>query len=95
MPKTYNGQEVWVGAATHDIDTSSSRAGTKWSHRIDPHVDREREWVGTDLLFVGTATAYAAVGRPNAPRKTTNGTGDDILTDGNNVGLKAGAVTRI
>ena len=90
LPKTYNGQEVWVGAATHDIDTSSSRAGTKWSHRIDPHVDREREWVGTDLLFVGTATAYVAVDRPNAPRKTSNGTGDEILTDGKMWVLKLG-----
>jgi LssY C-terminus len=56
LAKTYNGREVWVGAATHDIATSSSKAYTKWSHRIDPHVDRERDWVETDLLFIGTAT---------------------------------------
>ena len=80
--KTYNGREVWIGAATHDIDTSSSRAGTKWSHRIDPHIDRERDWVETDLLFIGTAEAYADVERPGAPRKTANATGDDIVTDG-------------
>jgi hypothetical protein len=82
LEKTYNGQDVWIGAATHDIATSSSRAKTKWSHRIDPHVDREREWVGTDLLFVGTGSAYAAVDRPNAPKKLSNATGDDIVTDG-------------
>ena len=52
LNQTYNGQDVWVGAATHDIDTTNSRAGSKWSHRIDPHVDRERDWVETDLLFV-------------------------------------------
>lgn len=82
LEKTYNGQEVWIGAATHDIATVSSRGATKWSHRIDPHVDREREWVGTDLLFVGTGTAYAAVDRPSAPKKLSNATGDDIVTDG-------------
>lgn len=82
LDKTYHGQEVWIAAATHDIDTSSTRVGTKWSHRIDPHVDREREWAATDLLFVGTGVAYAQVDRPNAPRKTANATGDDILTDG-------------
>jgi LssY-like putative type I secretion system component LssY len=43
LTQTYNGQEVWVAAATHDIDTTNSRAGSKWSHRIDPHVDRERD----------------------------------------------------
>ena len=82
LSNTYQGREVWIGAATHDIDTSSERAGTKWSHRIDPHIDRERDWVETDLLFAGTASAYANVDRPNAPRKAANATGDDIVTDG-------------
>ncbi len=82
LNQTYNGQEVWVGAATHDIDTTNSRAGSKWSHRIDPHVDRERDWVETDLLFVGTAVAYAEVDRPNALRTLSNATGDQIVTDG-------------
>ncbi len=79
---TYNGRDVWVGAATHDIAISRARAGTKWSHRIDPHIDRERDWVETDLLYIGTATGYADVDRPNAPRKAENATGDQILTDG-------------
>jgi hypothetical protein len=70
LEKTYNGQTAWIGAATHDIDTSSSRAKTKWSHRTDPPIDREREWVATDLLFIGTGKAYAAVDRPRARRKS-------------------------
>jgi len=82
LAKTYNGQEVWIGAATHDIATMNSRGATKWTHRIDPHVDRERDWVETDLLFVGTGIAYADVDRPAAPRKTSNATGDEIVTDG-------------
>jgi len=82
QPGTYQGRDVWVGAATHDIAISTARKATKWSHRIDPHIDREREWVETDLLFAGTATSYALVDRPDAPRKTANATGDDILTDG-------------
>jgi hypothetical protein len=82
LAKKYNGREVWVGAATHDIATSNSRAGTKWSHRIDPHIDRERDWVETDLLFVGTATSYVDIDRPHAPRTAANATGDDIVTDG-------------
>jgi hypothetical protein len=82
LAKKYNGREVWVGAATHDIATSNSRGGTKWSHRIDPHIDRERDWIESDLLFVGSATAYANVDRPAAPLKAANATGDDIVTDG-------------
>jgi ankyrin repeat protein len=82
LPGTYNGREEWVGAATHDIAISKARGGTKWSHRIDPHVDRERNWIETDLLYIGTASAYADVERPAAPRKAANATGDQILTDG-------------
>jgi LssY C-terminus len=82
LTKTYQGQDVWVAAATHDIATMSSRGGTKWTHRIDPHVDREREWVETDLLFIGTGVAYALVDRPAAPKKLNNSTGDEIVTDG-------------
>jgi hypothetical protein len=82
LTQTYNGQDVWVGAATHDIATTNSRAGSKWSHRIDPHVDRERDWVETDLLFIGTAVGYADVDRPAAPKKLENATGDEIVTDG-------------
>jgi LssY C-terminus len=81
QPVTWNGREVWVGAATHDIDISTARAHTKWGHRIDPHVDREREWIETDLLYAGTATSYALVDRPHVPKTTTNGTGDIITTD--------------
>src|SRR5215470_4670906 len=82
LKKTYKGQDVWVGAATHDIATSNSRGYTKWSHRIDPHVDRERDWIQSDLLFSGMAIAYADMDRPHAPKRAANATGDDIVTDG-------------
>jgi LssY C-terminus len=82
LNSTYQGQEVWVGAATHDIATDSARGYTKWTHRIDPHIDRERDWVETDLLFSGTATGYLDVERPRAPQKLSNATGDEIVTDG-------------
>ncbi|WP_353065251.1 LssY C-terminal domain-containing protein [Tunturibacter psychrotolerans] len=82
LPETYQGHEVWIGAATHDIAISTEKKGTKWSHRIDPHIDREREWIETDLLYKGTATSYALVDRPHAPKKTANATGDELLTDG-------------
>ena len=78
----YSGREVWLGSATHDIAVSNARAHTKWSHRIDPHIDRERDWIETDLLFIGTAVAYADIDRPQAPRKAANATGDEIVTDG-------------
>jgi LssY C-terminus len=94
LAKTYNGRDVWVGAATHDIATTNSRGATKWSHRIDPHIDRERDWVETDLLFAGTATGYVDVERPQAPRKLANATGDDIVTDGKMCVVEVASGTR-
>jgi hypothetical protein len=82
MDYTYQGREVWVGAATHDIATEHSKTMTKWTHRIDPYIDRERDWIESDLLFAGTATGYVDVGRAKAPRTAANATGDSISTDG-------------
>ena len=90
LEESYNGQEVWIGAATHDIATTNSRKGTKWSHRIDPHVDRERDWILTDLLYNEMASGYVYVERPAAPKKTQNGTGDEMLTDGQIAVLQLG-----
>jgi len=90
LPATYDGQEVWIGAATHDIAIFKARKGTKWGHRIDPHVDRERDWIQTDLLYNEMAKGYAYVDRPNAPRKTSNGSGDEMLTDGEMLVLQLG-----
>lgn len=78
----YNGREVWVGAATHDIAVEHTKTMTKWTHRIDPHIDRERDWIESDLLFIGSATGYVDIDRPAAPRSAANATGDDIVTDG-------------
>jgi len=94
LPETYNGQEVWVGAATHDIATTSERKGTKWSHRIDPHIDRERDFIQIELFYNGVSSGYAYVDRPNAPKKLENATGDEILTDGRMLVLKLGASPR-
>jgi hypothetical protein len=82
LPSTYQGREVWVGAATHDIAVEHTKTMTKWTHRIDPYVDRERDWIESDLLFAGTGTGYADVNRPAAPHAAENATGDSISTDG-------------
>jgi LssY C-terminus len=82
LASAYEGREVWVGAATHDIAVEHTKTMTKWTHRIDPHIDRERDWVESDLLFIGSATGYAEIDRPKAPRNAANATGDDIVSDG-------------
>lgn len=82
LPSTYEGREVWVASSTHDIAVEHTKTMTKWTHRIDPYIDRERDWIESDLLFAGTATGYVDVNRPAAPRHAANATGDSIVSDG-------------
>ena len=81
-PDTYQGQPVWIASATHDIGIGMGRAGTEWYHLIDPEIDKERQKVADDLLFTGAATGYSLIDRPDAPRKASNATGDELRTDG-------------
>lgn len=47
--ETWNGQEVWLGAATHDIDFAYLRPGMPITHRFEERIDRERDKVVHDL----------------------------------------------
>jgi hypothetical protein len=55
-PFTVNGETLWVGAATHDIgfehDNRSSSA-TAITHKIDPDIDLERNYVEKTLSGTG------------------------------------------
>jgi hypothetical protein len=46
---TIDGTPVWAGSATHDIAVEIAKRGHLFSHRIDPAVDAERDFVGIDL----------------------------------------------
>jgi LssY C-terminus len=78
---TWQGQEVWVGAATRDIDFIYPRPGRRLSHHIDENVDAEREKVVFDLQFTSCAKLVDWAERPQVPNTTINGTGDPMTTD--------------
>ncbi len=50
---TFDGREVWLGAATHDTGVKFKLQRMSFSHQIDPHVDPERDKIVTDLSFSG------------------------------------------
>jgi len=47
----FEGQEVWLGAATHDAGVGFKLRTMTITHKIDPQTDRERTKVVTDLGF--------------------------------------------
>ncbi len=79
---TWEGREMWIGAATHDVDFAYLRPGYKLSHKIDGNIDQERDKVAYDLAFSTCGSILGWADRPDLPRYTHNATGDRIATDG-------------
>ena len=77
----WQGQKLWIGAATRDIDFAYFRPGQKLTHRIDANIDQERDKVAYDLAFTTCSNLLDWTGRPDFPRVSKNGTGDLIITD--------------
>jgi hypothetical protein len=81
-PGTFDGLPIWVCAATHDTGISFSEQDRTFIHKIDPQIDRERSKVTNDLMFTGKVVGLALVDRPQVPKQSKNGTGDDLISDG-------------
>ncbi len=81
-PGRFNGQEIWVCAATHDIGIDYSEQNMTFIHKIDSQIDRERAKVVNDLLLTGTVRGLSLVERGEIPPNLFNATGDRLETDG-------------
>ena len=82
QPETWNGEEIWIGAATRDIDFAYMRHGQPVTHKIEENVDLERDKILHDVEFTSCADVADYVERPNAPQFARNATGDPMETDG-------------
>ena len=83
QPQTWNGEEIWLGAATRDVDYAYLRptsAGV--THRIEQDIDHEREKIVYDLQFTSCTSLVDWWDRPGAPLSAHNATGDLMTTDG-------------
>ncbi|MCX6591324.1 MAG: LssY C-terminal domain-containing protein [Acidobacteria bacterium] len=81
-PFTAGGQEVWVGAGTHDIGFDKDQRNGKLTHRIDEDTDKEREFIGESLKASGeVATTYYLTHR-DPVTKTKTAHGQEFFSDG-------------
>jgi hypothetical protein len=81
LDQTWEGQELWVGAGTRDVEWGYLR-GAMATHRVEEHVDHERDKIAYDIAFASCADVLDWVDRPDALRMTHNATGDRMQTDG-------------
>ncbi len=79
---TWRGREIWIGAATRDINFAYLRRGGALTHKIEEKVDQERDKVAYDLAFTSCGNLLDWTDRTDLPRSARNGTGDPIITDG-------------
>jgi hypothetical protein len=81
-PFQVEGQELWVGAATHDIGFDRDNRNNGVTHKIDPNVDDEREFVGRSLDETGLAARLSYVAPSQASKEARTATGATFHSDG-------------
>ena len=68
------GVDLWLAAATHDTSITFDWSRFAITHRIDPHLDKERATVVNELVFTGCTKRVTAIDRPHrAKAKATDG----------------------
>lgn len=81
-PFAWNGQEVWVGAGTHDIGFAKDKRNGSVTHKSDPVVDGERDHIGATLQNADKVKSLAYYLPPDPVRQARNATGDVYQSDG-------------
>ncbi len=81
-PFDVNGETLWVGAATHDIGFERDQRNNGVTHKIDPDIDNEREYVGETLNDVGLITQLTHVTPPYPLTEAKTATGGSFHSDG-------------
>ncbi|MEQ1947184.1 MAG: LssY C-terminal domain-containing protein [Bryobacteraceae bacterium] len=84
-PFDLEGQTVWVGAGTHDIGFDRDQRNNGITHKIDPDVDGEREYIRESLMQTGLVAKadYMAAKDPVTAAKTAHG--EEFHSDGRTV----------
>jgi len=81
-PFTWKGQEVWVGAGTHDIGFAKDKRNGSVTHKIDPAVDGERDNIGGSLQKANKTKTISYYLPPHPVQEAKNATGDGYHSDG-------------
>lgn len=79
---SYQGQQVWCGAGTHDIGFAKDKRNGNVTHKIDPEVDGERTNIGSSLEKSGKVKSMTYYLPPNPVQDAKNATGDGYKSDG-------------
>ena len=89
-PFEVNGVTLWVGAATHDIGFERDQRNNGVTHKIDPDIDLERDYVEKTLISTGLVEKFTHF-LPDKPLKEAKtATGGTFHSNGEVLILKLG-----
>jgi hypothetical protein len=81
-PFQIDGQQVWVGAGTHDVGFEKDQRNGQVTHKIDPAVDKERDHIATSLGKTGLVKKLSYYLPPDPVQQAKNATGGSYHSDG-------------
>jgi hypothetical protein len=81
-PFTVNGQTLWVGAATHDIGFEKDQRNNGLTHKIDPDIDLERDYVENTLCSTGLVAEVTHFLPKNPMQQAKTATGGSFHSNG-------------
>ncbi|MGB7727656.1 MAG: LssY C-terminal domain-containing protein [Candidatus Acidiferrum sp.] len=87
-PFTVNGQTLWVGAATHDIGFEKDQRNNGLTHKIDPDIDLERDYVEKTLSSTGLVAEVTHFLPKNPLQEAKSATGGSFHSNGQVLVLK-------
>lgn len=87
-PFTVNGQMFWVGAATHDIGFEKDQRNNSITHKIDPNIDLERDYVEKTLSSTGLVAEITHFTPQNPLKEAKTATGGSFHSNGQVLVLK-------
>lgn len=81
-PFTWNDQPVWVGAGTHDIGFDRDQRNNKITHKIDPQIDGERDYIGRSLFETGNVLKLDYMTPKETVKEAKTAHGETFFSDG-------------
>jgi LssY C-terminus len=87
-PFTVEGQTLWVGAATHDIGFEKDQRNNGITHKIDPDIDLERDYVEKTLCSTGLVAEVSHFTPTNPMKEAKTATGGSFHSNGQVLVLK-------
>jgi hypothetical protein len=91
-PFQVNGETVWVGAATHDIGFERDQRNNGITHKIDPDIDAERDYVEKTLSSTGLVAQVMHFLPQNPMQEAKTATGGSFHSNGQVLILKLGEI---